>query len=74
MTMQRIWIAFGSVWALLAIVAALAWSYRPAPALPQAAPQTLVVKGLHGKQQVVVLQPAATGPTHASTHTSGAPR
>ena len=74
MTAQRIWVAFGAMWAVLAIVAVLAWSYRPAPPLSQASPQTLVVKGANGKPQLVVLQPAATGPTHASTHTSGAPR
>lgn len=74
MITQRIWIAVGSVWALLGIVAVLAWGYHPVPALPHATPQTLVVKGPNGKQQLVVVQPAATGPTHASTHTSGAPR
>ena len=71
--MQRVWIAVASVWAMLAIVAVLAWTYRPVHALPQATPQTLVVKGANGKQQLVVVQPAA-GPTHATTHTSGAPR
>ena len=72
--MQRVWIAVGSVWAMLAMVATLAWTYHPAQALPQATPQTLVVKGPNGKQRLVVLQPSAVGPTHATTHTSGAPR
>lgn len=71
--MQRVWIAVASVWAMLALVAVLAWTYRPAGSLPQATPQVLVVKTPNGKRQIVVLQPAA-GPTHATTHTSGAPR
>ena len=32
--MQRIWTVVLSVWAMLAIVAVLAWSHRPAPAPP----------------------------------------
>jgi hypothetical protein len=73
MTMQRVWIAVGSVWAMLLLVAVLAWSYQPARPLAQPAPQRLVVKTVNGKQQLVLVQPAA-GPTHATTHTSGAPR
>ena len=73
MTMQRVWIAVASVWAMLALVAALAWSYRPVSTLAQPAPQTLVVKTVNGKHQFVLVQPAA-GPTHATTHTSGVPR
>jgi hypothetical protein len=47
--MQRVWVAVLSVWAMLAIVAAIAWMHRPAVgALPQAAPQTLVLRGPHG--------------------------
>jgi hypothetical protein len=71
--MQRVWIAVASVWAMLALVAVLAWTYRPAQPLPQAVPQTIVVKTANGKQQLLVVQPAA-GPTHATTQTSGAPR
>jgi hypothetical protein len=73
MTRQRVWIAVASVWAMLALVAVLAWSYRPARPLAQPTPQTLVVKTVNGKQQLVLAQPAA-GPTHATTHTSGVPR
>ena len=69
--MQRVWVVVLSVWAMLAIVAVLAWSSRPLAAPPPATAQTLVVKGPHGKQQLVVLQP---GPTHATTATSGVPR
>ncbi len=73
--MQRVWTVVLSVWAMLAIVAVLAWSQRPAPSPPQqVAAQTLVVKGPNGKQQLVVLQPGAAGAPHATTHTSGAPR
>jgi cyanate permease len=73
--MQRVWITVLSVWAMLAIVAVLAWTHRPAPvAQPQATPQTLVVQTPNGKRQVVVLQPGAVGAAHATTHTSGAPR
>ena len=73
--MQRVWTVVLSVWAMLAIVAVLAWSHRPAvSAQPQAAPQTLVVKGANGKQQLVVVQPGALGAPHATTHTSGVPR
>lgn len=73
--MQRIWTVVLSVWAMLAIVAVLAWSHRPSvPSPPQAASQTLVVKGPNGKQQLVVVQPGALGAPHATTHTSGVPR
>jgi len=73
--MQRIWTVVLSVWAMLAIVAVLAWSHRPVPSpTPQAAPQTLVVKGPNGKQQLVVVQPGALGAPHATTQTSGVPR
>lgn len=73
--MQRVWIAVLSVWAMLAIVAVLAWSHRPAPAAqPQSTPQTIVVQTANGKRQLVVLQPGALGASHATTHTSGAPR
>lgn len=71
--MQRVWIAVVSVWAVLAIVAVLAWSYRPPQPPAQAAAQTLVVKTANGKR-VVVVQPGALGVSHATTHTSGAPR
>jgi cyanate permease len=73
--MQRIWTVALSVWAMLAIVAVLAWSHHPTPAsTPQAAAQTLVVKTVNGKQQLVVVQPASLGAAHATTQTSGVPR
>lgn len=75
MAMQRVWVAVVSVWALLALVAVLAWTHRPAPA-PLSAPasRTIVVQTQNGKRQVVVLQPGALGPAHATTQTSGVPR
>jgi len=73
--MQRIWTVVLSVWAMLAIVAVLAWAHRPVqPALPQAAAQTLLVRTPNGKQQLVVVQPGALGAPHATTHTSGVAR
>ena len=71
--MQRVWVAVLSVWALLAIVAVLAWTHRP---LANAAPQSVravVVQTANGKRQVVLLAPP-TGAAHATTHTSGVPR
>ena len=49
--MQRVWVVVLSVWAMLAIVAVLAWSSRPPAPLPAAAAQTVVVKGHGGKQR-----------------------
>lgn len=66
--MQRIWIVVLSVWAMLAIVAVLAWSSRPTTPAPQAAAQQVIVKGANGKQQLVLVHPAA----HATTSTSAA--
>jgi len=64
--MQRVWIVVLSVWAMLAIVAVLAWSSRPAAPLAPASAQTLVVKGHGGKQRLVVVK----APPHATTATS----
>jgi len=72
--MTRVWTVVLSVWAMLAIVAVLAWSYRPAVPAPQAAGQTLVVKTVNGKQQLVAVQPGALGAPHATTATSGVVR
>ncbi len=73
--MQRVWVTVLSVWAMLAIVAVLAWTHHPSAApLSQAVPQTLVVQTANGKRQLVVVQPGALGASHATTHTSGAPR
>ena len=68
--MQRIWVVVLSVWAMLAIVAVLAWSSRPAAPLPATTAQTVVVKGHGGKQRVVVLK----APAHATTSASAVVR
>ena len=64
--MQRIWVVVLSVWAMLAIVAVLAWSSHPTTPLPADSAKTLVVKGAGGKQHLVVLK----APVHATTATS----
>jgi cyanate permease len=68
--MQRVWVVVLSVWAMLAIVAVLAWSYRPPAPPATAAAQTVVVKGANGKQRLVTL----SAPTHATTATSAVAR
>jgi hypothetical protein len=71
--MRRVWATVVSVWAVVAIVAALAWTRVQAPApVTGATPTVLVVKGKNGKQQLVAVQPAG-GATHATTQTSPAP-
>ena len=72
--MRRVWATLASLWAVLAIVAVLAWS-RPAmlSSQPQATPTVLVVKGKNGSRQLVVLPQAGTA-THATTQTSPPPR
>lgn len=69
--MQRVWTVVLSVWAMLAIVTVLAWTHRSAPLASQAAPQTVVVKSVNGKKQVLLVQPAAS---HATTATSAVVR
>ena len=65
--MQRVWVVVLSVWAMLAIVAVLAWSSRPiASSPPASSPTVKVVKGPGGKQRLVVLK----APAHATTATS----
>ena len=73
--MSRIWAVVLSVWAMLFVVAVLAWSYRPAQPAAQAAPQqALVLQTVNGKRQLVAVQPAATAAPHATTATSAAVR
>jgi hypothetical protein len=72
--MQRVWAAVLSVWAMLAMVAVLAWTHHPpAPPPAQAVSQTVLLKTAHGKQRFVVVQ-AAQGPPHATTSTSAVVR
>jgi hypothetical protein len=72
--MRRVWATVVSLWAVLAIVAVLAWSRPTAPvAQPQSTPTVLVVKGKNGTQRLVVLKATGAAP-HATTQTSPAPR
>jgi cyanate permease len=65
--MQRVWVVVLSVWAMLAIVAVLAWSSRPTASPSPVSSQTVkVVKGPGGKQRLVILN----APVHATTATS----
>jgi cyanate permease len=67
--MRRVWASVLSVWALLALVAVLAWTRPPTPVSQQGA-RVVVVHTANGQRRILVA-PAA----HASTHTSGsAPR
>ena len=66
--MRRVWAAVASVWALLAIVAVLAWSHPPVQA-PSSGSTVVVVKGKHGR---AVVLPGAVA-THTTTHTSAPP-
>lgn len=67
--MRRVWASVLSVWALLALVAVLAWTRAPAPVSQQGA-HVVVVHTANGPRRILVA-PAA----HTSTHTSGsAPR
>jgi hypothetical protein len=70
--MRRVWATVVSVWAVVAIVGVLAWTKAQAPApVAGPTPAVMVVKGKNGKQQLVVVQTAATA--HATTQTSPAP-
>jgi hypothetical protein len=73
--MRRVWATMVSVWATLAIVAALAWARQPPPrALVQPAPTTLVVKGKNGTtQRLIVVGSATMAAPHATTQTSPVP-
>jgi hypothetical protein len=72
--MRRVWASVVSVWAVLAIVAVLAWSRPAAPVAHQQSTSTvLVVKGKNGTQRFVVLKAPRVAP-HATTQTSPAPR
>jgi hypothetical protein len=64
--MRRVWVAILTVWALIALVAVLAWAHRPG-ATPVASGQALIVKGAGGKAHVVLVQP---GGVHGTTATS----
>ncbi|HET7760407.1 MAG TPA: hypothetical protein VFK62_10825 [Gaiellaceae bacterium] len=67
--MRRVWAAVASVWALLAIVAVLAWSHPPLQS-PTGGGATVVV--IKGKKGHAVVLPGAVA-THTTTHTSAPP-
>jgi len=70
--MRRVWATVVGVWAVVAIVAMLAWTRVQAAApITGATPTVLMVKGKNGKQRLVVVPPA--GGVHATTQTSPAP-
>lgn len=70
--MRRVWATVVSVWAVVAIVAVLAWTKVQSPApINGTTPTVVVVKGKNGKQRLVVVQSA--GGAHATTQTSPAP-
>ena len=64
--MRRVWASVLSVWALLALVAVMAWTRAPTPVSPQGA-RVVVVHTPNGTRRILVAPPA-----HATTHTSGA--
>jgi cyanate permease len=63
--MRRVWASVLSVWALLALVAVLAWTRAPMPVSQQGA-RVVIVHTANGPRRVL-LAPAA----HATTQTSG---
>ncbi len=66
--MRRVWAAVASVWALLAIVAVLAWSHPPLQS-PSSGTSVVVINGKKGH---AVVLPGAIA-THTTTHTSAPP-
>jgi hypothetical protein len=73
--MRRVWASVVSVWAVLAIVAALAWTrHPPAPLASPTIATTLLVNGKNGTtQRMVVVGAASAAATHATTQTSPPP-
>lgn len=67
--MRRAWAAIAATWALLAIVAVLAWSHPPVQSPPGRA-TVVVIKGKKGR---AVLLPSGVA-THTTTHSSPPPR
>jgi cyanate permease len=66
---RTIWATVLATWALLAVLAVLAWT-RPRPATTQQKiPQAVVVKGTNGKSSIVVVSSGAST-SHATTRTS----
>ena len=71
--MRRVWATVVSVWAVVAIVAVLAWTRAQAPSpVTGATPTVMVVKGKNGKQRLSSSCSPRRG-AHATTQTSPAP-
>lgn len=73
--MRNVWATVLSVWALLAVVAFLAWTrQQPTPARsPQSVPGAVIVKNKNGTSSLVVVSGAGASATHATTRTSPVP-
>ena len=73
--MRAVWATVLSVWALLAVVAFLAWTrQQPAPAVsPQSIPGAVIVKNKNGTSRLVIVSGAGSTATHATTKTSPVP-
>jgi hypothetical protein len=67
---RRVWAAVAATWALLAIVAVLAWSHPPVQG-PPGGTGVVVIKGKSRLGHVVVLPSSVA--THTTTHTSPPP-
>jgi cyanate permease len=67
---RTVWATVLAVWALLAVIAVLAWTRQQAAPRPTG-PQTVVVRGKNGKTRVVAVQSAPAGP--ATTRSSPVP-
>jgi hypothetical protein len=70
--MRRVWAAVITVWATLAVVAALAWSHQPVAGAPRATPVTILVPGKNGGKphQVRGLVLPQGSAAHSATHSS----
>ena len=64
--MRRLWAAVAATWALLAIVAVLAWTHPPLQSSSGGGATVVVVKGKNGH---AVLLPSGLA-THTTTHSS----
>jgi hypothetical protein len=69
--MRRVWAAVAASWALLAIVAVLAWSHPPTPTGTATRATVVVVKGKHGKAVVLPSGVASHTTTHSSPPAGG---
>lgn len=64
--MRRVWATVAASWALLAVVAGLAWSHAPMQSGTPSRATVLVIKGKKGK---AVVLPSGVA-THTTTHSS----